>query len=112
MDIFPLDPLLKIYKDKNKVFQDYLDNKTFRKLNNKIYYDINENDIYLNDNITLVKKNTGKIFKIGKVISIEGATVTIHTSNNYITINLNNYYTFIKQKKHNRDFYKALLNSL
>lgn len=115
MNYEPLESILKIYKNKNKVFSEYLDNETLKKLNNKVYFDKEEGDIYLNDNITFVKKNTGKIFKTGKVISIDNLKITIKTSDNYLTINPSNYYIFIKQKNNktnDRDFYKALLNSL
>ena len=115
MNIEPLESILKIYKDKNKVFNKYLDTETLKKLNNKIYYEEGENDIYLNDNITFVKKNTGIIFKSGKVIAIDESKITIKTSINYLTLNSSEYYIFIKQKKNktnDRDFYKALFNSL
>ena len=115
MIVEPLESILRIYKDKNKVFQDYLDNETLKKLSNKIYFDKEESDIYLNDNITFVKKNTGKIFKMGKVISVDNSEITIKTSTNYMTIDSLKYYIFIKEKKNktnNKDFYKALLNSL
>ena len=42
MNIDPLESILKIYKDKNKVFEEYLDDETLEKLNNKIYKDIKE----------------------------------------------------------------------
>tara|TARA_B110000914_G_C15225580_1_gene337124 strand:+ start:104 stop:448 length:345 start_codon:yes stop_codon:yes gene_type:complete len=114
MNIDPLESILKIYKDKNKVFQDYFDNETLKKISNKIYYEQDENDIYLNDNITFVKKNTGKFYKSGKVISIDNSRITIKTSNHYLTLDSSKYYIFIKQKNktNDRDFYKALMNNL
>ena len=115
MNIDPLKSILKIYKDKNKVFQDYFDNETLKKISNKIYYEQDENDIYLNDNITFVKKNTGKFYKSGKFISIDNSRITIKTSNHYLTLDYSDYYIFIKQKKNktnDRDFYKALMNNL
>ena len=115
MNIEPLENILNIYKNKNKVFEEYLDNETFKKIKNKSFYDKNESDIYLNDNITLLKKNTGKVFKSGKVIAIDKNLITIKTSTNYITINSEKYYIFIKVKKNktnDRDFYKALFNSI
>jgi len=113
MNIHPLESILKIYKDKNKVFQDYLDSETLIKLSNKIYKE--GPDIYLNDNITLLKKNTGKIHKSGKVIAIDNSSITIKTSNHYLNLDSADYYIFIKQKKNkenDREFYKALFNSL
>lgn len=117
MNIEPLETILKIYKDKHKVFVNYLDEETISKLENKIYYDEETDDLFLNDNVTFVKKNTGKIFKSGKIISIDDPEITIKTPSNYLTLQSNEYYIFIKQrknksKKNDRDFYKALLNSL
>jgi len=115
MDIEPLCNLLKVYKNKNQVFETFLTDDTLNKIKNKSFYDSSVSDIYLNDNITFVKKNTGKVFKSGKVIAIDGDLITIKTNVNYLTLNLNGYYLFIKQKKkksNERDFYKALFNSI
>lgn len=113
MNIEPLKDILKIYKNKNRVFETYLDEDTLKKIKNKTFYDPKESDIYLNDNITFVKKNTGKYYKSGKVIAIEDYKITIKTSANYITIDSKEYYLFIKEKKRNdKDFYKALFNNL
>ena len=80
---------------------------------NKSFYDPNKCDIFLNDNITFVKKNTGKFYKSGKVIAIDENKITIKTSANYITINSEEYYLFIKEKKRkDKDFYKALFNNI
>ena len=63
MDIEPLQCILEIYNNKNKVFQEYLDKKTSKQLNNYTYLDENEQDLYLNDNVAFVKKNTGQFYK-------------------------------------------------
>lgn len=113
MNIEPLKDILKIYKNKNYVFETYFEEKTLKKIKNKTFYNSEESDIYLNDNITFVKKNTGKYYKSGKVIAIEDSKITIKTSVNYITLDSGEYYLFIKEKKRkDKDFYKALLNSL
>lgn len=117
MNIEPLETILKVYKDKQKVFANYFDEETVSKLSGKVYYEEETDDLFLNDNITFVKKNTGKIFHSGKIISIDNPEITIKTSSNYLTLNSNEYYIFIQQrknksKKNDRDFYKALLNSL
>lgn len=113
MNIEPLKDILKIYKNKNHVFETYFEGRTLKKIQNKTFYDPKESDIYLNDNITFVKKNTGKYYKSGKVIAIEDSKITIKTSVNYITLDSKEYYLFIKEKKRNdKDFYKALFNSL
>tara|TARA_Y100001973_G_C5156826_1_gene311222 strand:+ start:400 stop:741 length:342 start_codon:yes stop_codon:yes gene_type:complete len=113
MNIEPLKNILKLYKNKIHVFETYLEEKTLKKIKNKSFYDKEESDIYLNDNITFVKKNTGKYYKSGKVIAIDNSRITIKTPINYITLDSREYYLFIKEKKRkDKDFYKALFNSL
>ena len=60
MNIEPLETILKIYKDKQKVLVTYLDDETVSKLINKVYYNEETDDLFLNDNITFVKKNYRK----------------------------------------------------
>lgn len=113
MDIEPLENILQIYNNKEFIFESFLTNETLRKIKNKSFYNPNKSDIFLNDNITLIKKNTGKFYKSGKVIAIDENKITIKTSTNYITIDSKKYYLFIKEKKKkDKDFYKALFNSL
>tara|TARA_Y100000287_G_C14168300_1_gene328426 strand:+ start:197 stop:544 length:348 start_codon:yes stop_codon:yes gene_type:complete len=115
MNIEPLGCILEIYNNKNKVFQEYLDKKTVKQLNNYIYFDDKNEDLYLNDNVAFVKKNTGKFYKKGKIISISENIITIKVSTYNFNVNKNENYIFIKEKKHknnNREFYKALLNQL
>ena len=113
MNYEPLYNILSIYKNKEEVFAVYFSDETIKKINNRIYFDSNKSDIFLNDNITFIKKNTGKFYKSGKVIAIEDSKITIKTSINYITLDSNEYYLFIKEKKRkDKDFYKALFNSI
>jgi hypothetical protein len=114
MDIEPLKSILSIYKDKDKVLKEYLNDETSNKLINYHYYDVNKSDLYLDNNIITVSKSTGKIYKRGKIISINNNKICIKNNNN-ITVDSNEYYIFIKKQKYNktnRDFYKALLNNL
>lgn len=111
----PLKNILKIYKDKNKVFQEYLDDDTLKKIKNCTFFDEKQEDLYLDDNISFVKKNTGEFYKKGKIIAIDDNIITIKTNNNHLNLDKDEYYLFIKQrknKKNDRDFYKALLNEL
>ena len=113
--IEPLQNILNIYKDKDNVFQMYLEKDTLKKLKNYIYFNEDEKDLYLDDNISFVKKNTGKFYKKGKIISISEDIITIKVSTYNFNVNKNENYIFIKEKKHknnNREFYKALLNQL
>ena len=114
MNIEPLKSILSIYKDKDKVFQDYLDTETSNKLKDYNYYDIKNDDLYLDNNIITVSKSTGKIYKKGKIISMNDNKICIKSINN-ITFDSNEYYIFKKKQKYkktNRNFYKALLNNL
>ena len=113
MNLEPLANILKIYKDKNYVFENYLPHETLKKIKNRSFHQDSEFEIYLNDNITFVSKNTGKFYKSGKVIAIDNSKITIKTSINYITLNSEEYYLFVKRKKRrDKDFYKALFNSI
>lgn len=113
--IEPLKPILNLYKDKNKIFQKYLPNDTINKINNHKYFESDKMDLYLDDNIILVSKNTGLFFKKGKIISIDENKITIKYNQYNITIESDLYYIFIKNKINNRNdrkFYKELLNQL
>ena len=115
MEIEPLKNILDIYKDKNKIVMEYLPTETTQKLKNHSLYDESEVDLYLNDSIVFVQKNTGKLFAKGKIIAIDENKITIKGPKNCMKLNKNDYYIFIKQKMNktsNRDFYKALLNQL
>ena len=113
--IEPLKPILNLYKDKNKIFQKYLPTETVNKINNHIYFESENMDLYLDDNIIIVSKNTGLLFKKGKIISIDENKITIKYNNYNIIIDGDLYYIFIKNKinnNNNRKFYKELLNQL
>ena len=113
----PLESLLVIYKDKQKVLDHYLPKSTTDQLHNTIYYDKNDMLLYLNDSIICIKKSTGKKTDVGKIICIEKDKITLKKSSTNITINENDYFIFIKQKKkknkdNNREFFKELLKQL
>jgi hypothetical protein len=112
----PLESLLIIYKDKQKVLDHYLPKETTDQLHNTIYFDKNDTLLYLNDTIFCILKSTGKITEKGKIIRIEQNKITLKKASNNITINENEYFIFIKQKKKknndNRDFFKELLEQL
>ena len=114
MNIEPLNEILKLYKNKMQVFQDYLSKDVFKYIKDYNYYDKETIELYLDENIILVKKNTGKIEKKGKIISIKDETITIKYNNYCFTANIEDYYVFIKKRynKNNRRFYQELLNQL
>ena len=53
----PLESLLIIYKDKQKVLDHYLPKETTDQLHNIIYYDKNDTLLYLNDTIFCIQKS-------------------------------------------------------
>ena len=112
----PLESLLIIYKDKQKVLDHYLPKETTDQLHNTIYYDKNDTLLYLNDFILCINKSTGKITEKGKIICIEQNKITLKKSSTNVTINENDFFIFIKQKKKknkdNREFFKELLKQL
>lgn len=112
LSVEPLKPLLDNTIDKEKVFLEYLPDKTLKKLNNCSFYDEKEYDLYLDDTLFVIHKNNGKLYKQGKIISIVNEIITIKTQTGSISINKNDYYLFTKTRKNNREFYKALLNNL
>tara|TARA_B100001094_G_scaffold116751_1_gene112614 strand:+ start:575 stop:946 length:372 start_codon:yes stop_codon:yes gene_type:complete len=116
IDMEPLQSILKIYQNKDEVFKQYLPSKTIEKIQGSVFYNEKEETLFLDENVTFVKKNTGLIDKKGKVICIRDDLITLKTINKAnITMNKNEYYIFIQQrknKKNNRNFYKSLLNEL
>ena len=103
MEIEPLASLLHIYKDKNKCLHLYLPKTTTIKLKDHIYHNEDEETLYLNENVILIKKNNGMIEKKGKIICITDEKIIIKTSNQYnITFDKEEYYLFIKQKKNKK----------
>ena len=109
--IEPLKPLLDNSTNKEEIFLKYLPNNTILKLNNCVFYDDANYDLYLDDTLFVIQKNNGKLYKQGKIIAIMNEFVKIKTSTGCININKNDYYLFTKARKNNREFYKALLNN-
>ena len=114
--IYPLDNILSLYQDKQKVILTYLPNQTSLKLHN-FNYTTHIDQLYLNDHISFVSKTTGILEYSGKITRIKNKPDIIHIfyKNHTVKLNPHNYYLFIKQKytkQNKRDFMKALLNSL
>ena len=114
--IEPLETLLKIYKNKNWCLMNYLPDQTILNLTNTHYVDENEETLYLDEMIYLVKINTGLLEKKGRTIQITEDKITIRIQNKYNVCFLKeDYYLFKKirkSKKSKKDVYEYLLNSL
>uniref|UniRef100_A0A6C0CWU2 Uncharacterized protein n=1 Tax=viral metagenome TaxID=1070528 RepID=A0A6C0CWU2_9ZZZZ len=107
-----LETYLKLSKDKESSLKDFLDDNTLKQINKYKLVD----DIYLNDSVVLIKKNTLKIDHIGKVYRSNNNRISLRKSNGVnITVNMNHYYVFVKRvknKNNDRIFYEMLLNHL
>ena len=112
----PLSQILNIYNDKHKILLKYLPHKTMKQLNNTILYNQDDTMLYLNDFIFFIQKNTGLIIEKGKIISIHNNHITIiNQYKNNITLNINDFYVFVKHKKNkknDREFFKELLKQI
>ena len=107
-----LETYLKLSSNKESSLLEFLSNDSIQKLKN---YNLVEN-IYLNDNIILIKKNTLMIDHIGKIYKIKNEIISIKKSNSVnISLDKNNYYIFVKRiknKNNDRIFYETLLKQL
>ena len=110
-----LKPILDIYDKKKDVLLFYLDKNTREKVNEYLYLN-DYNELFLNDKIYCIDRSTLLLEHIGIINAIKGNKITIKVPGNYSKhINELSYYIFIKRrynKKNDRDFYKALLNSI
>tara|TARA_B100000212_G_C27251354_1_gene480379 strand:+ start:359 stop:700 length:342 start_codon:yes stop_codon:yes gene_type:complete len=113
MDI--LKPILDIYDIKKNVLLFYLD-KTIRETVTELDYLDDDNELFLNDKIYCIDRATLTLDHIGIIQRIINNKVTIKKRGNYsVHLNKSSYHIFIKRRKskqNDREFYKALLNSL
>ena len=113
----PLQNLLTIYGDKQKVLLHYLPNESTGKLDNHEYIEDLET-LFLNDRLIFISKESGKIYRSGSVIQITDEKIMIKDrSRNNLSLKKEDYYLFRylkknKSKKDNRKFYEELLKSL
>lgn len=107
-----LETYLRLSKDKESSLKEFLDEPTMKQINKHILVD----NIYLNDNVVLIKKNTLKIDHIGKIYKIKNNKISIRKSNGVnITLDKDYYYIFVKRvrnKNNDRIFYETLLSQL
>ena len=110
----PLQTLLHISEDKHKDLIHYLPSETTSHLNSHEYIDTFK-DLYLNENVTCVSKETGLITLSGKILKITEDTLTIKQGYRNLYTNIHEVYIFRKLRKsrdtkNDRGFYEALLN--
>ena len=114
MDI--LKPILDIYDEKKDVLTFYLDASIKDKIVDLDYLD-DGHELFLNDRILFVQKNTGKIYQQGIIIKITKKRITIKTRNTNFSLPIADHYLFLnprrnKLQNNNRKFYQELLKSL
>ena len=112
-----VEPLCLLLKNKNlnqkhNIIIDILDNDNTLKLKN---YKLQDN-LYLDDNIICICKDSLDIYKKGKIINIDKNKLFININYKYnLRINKDKYYIFVKnvnKKNKDRYFYESLLKIL
>ena len=107
-----LETYLRLSKDKESSLKEFLDDTIIKQINKHKLVD----NIYLNDNVVLIKKNTLKVDHIGKIYKIKNNKISIRKSNGVnITLDKDYYYIFVKRvrnKNNDRIFYETLLSQL
>tara|TARA_B100000674_G_C37081016_1_gene575907 strand:- start:149 stop:484 length:336 start_codon:yes stop_codon:yes gene_type:complete len=109
----PLRSLLEFSEDKHADLMKYLPSKTIHKLQNHEYRE--SEDIYLNESVVCVSRETGLVGNYGKVVKVTDDTITVKQGYRNLYVPLKEIYLFKKlrkTKKNDRDFYEALLNIL
>jgi len=113
MEIEPLKSILSISEDKEGTLCHFLDNDVCKKV---MYTDLEEGELYVNDRILCVKKNTLKLDISGCIVSIYGNMIQVRkTSVSTINIDRDKYYIFVRPNvsaQNQREFMKQLLETL
>jgi len=113
MDI--LKPILDIYDSKKNVLLYYLEDTISNQVNEFIYLSDDDNELFLNDKIYCIDRATLSLDHIGIIQAIKQKKITIKNKGYSKHIKEGSYHIFIKRKRskqNDREFYKALLNSL
>ena len=107
-----LETYLRLSKDKESSLKEFLDDRILKQINKHKLVD----EIYLNDSVVLIKKNTLKIDHIGKIYKLKKDKISVRKSNGVnITLDKYYYYIFVKRvrnKNNDRIFYETLLSQL
>jgi len=113
MDIEPLKSILQDSKDKKDTLLYFLPLEVTKQV---IHHDYEEKDFYIQERIFCIKRNTLELEFIGRILFINDNKITIKINSiKTVTINSNEYYIFIQDKKtvsKQRDFLKQLLEQL
>ena len=113
MDCEPLKSVLEWSPDKKDTLLYYLSLDVKTKV---INLDFEENNLYVQDRIFCIKRNTLELEHSGTILFIDDGKIGVKiTSVRTLTIDPNKYYIFVKNKKtisKQREFMKQLLEQL
>lgn len=115
MDIEPLQSILEISNNRQKTILYYVSDEIKYQLQN-LEYQQHMKDLYVNEHIYLLSKNTLELQHHGIITNIQDNQITIK-KNNYFFIHINpqQYYIFVKHSRKiskQRDFMEELLDQL
>jgi hypothetical protein len=108
-----LASILKMSNDRRSTLMYFLDDNIQYKIQK--YELINMDELYLKNKIILINKSTLNIDYDGKVEYIADDRVTIKKNNGNKSLDMNDYYIFVKyinSKKDTRKFFEELLKKI
>ena len=113
MDIEPLRSILEWSPDKKNTLLHYLPYHVTKKV---IHLELEEKSLYVQDRIFCIRRNTLELEYDGTIIFIDNGKIGLKvTSVKTVTLNPNEYYIFVRNKKtisKKREFMKQLLEQL
>jgi len=117
----PLESLLTLYQNTEEVLFQFLPDETVEQLTKHAYLNAGD-EIFVNEYLWCVDKQTGILGSKGKIVDITDSSdnkklFTIRTQGRNLRISPENYYLFKKQRTHKQgkeqaDFLKNLLENL
>ena len=108
-----LGSIMKMSNDRRSTLLYFLDDDVQYKIQR--YELVKKDDLYLKNKLILINKSTLNIDYDGIIEYINDDKVTIKKNNGNKSLNMNNYYIFVKyinSKKDTRKFFEELLKKL
>mgnify|MGYP003977471373 FL=1 len=108
-----LGSIMKMSNDRRSTLLYFLDDDVQYKIQR--YELVKKDDLYLKNKLILINKSTLNIDYDGTIEYIKDDKVTIKKNNGNRTLNMENYYLFLKysnSKKDTRKFFEELLKKL
>lgn len=113
--IYPLENLVKKSKNPIDILLTFLPDETILIVQDKLYYNLDSVDLFLNQKIWCIDKMTGLISYKGKIFKINDNWISLKCNKKNIYIDKNDYYIFIgytKSKKNDYQYFQTLFNML